>query len=191
MLDGRVQVAIDTNIKYFSQFFKNIKLPHKMSNKFENLPTQSKHSKMSMDFTPQSVKLSNLSVCLFAHMFHCFIRMTEYFIYNFAQTFNALHWQSQAQSILDIFAHLCFFMFLYFLTTCRHFLIKFCTNVLGITVLKKPFLPANFNTYNMNNNLKNNILLPENTRQKRLAILEYFDAYFSHIINLKPMFLGC
>ena len=32
----------------------------------------------------------------------------------------------------------------------------------------------------MNNNRKNNILLSENIRQKRLTILEYFDAYICH-----------
>ena len=32
----------------------------------------------------------------------------------------------------------------------------------------------------MNDNPKNNILLSENIRQKRLAILEYFDAYICH-----------
>ena len=31
--------------------------------------------------------------------------------------------------------------------------------------------------YNMNDNPKNNILMSENIRQKRLTILEYFDAY--------------
>ena len=44
----------------------------------------------------------------------------------------------------------------------------------------KPFLPDNCNKYNMNNNPKNNILLSENIRQKRLTILEYFDAYICH-----------
>ena len=32
----------------------------------------------------------------------------------------------------------------------------------------------------MNDNPKNNILLSENIRQKRLRILEYFDAYICH-----------
>ena len=32
----------------------------------------------------------------------------------------------------------------------------------------------------MNNNEKNNILVSENIRQKRLTILEYFDAYICH-----------
>ena len=32
----------------------------------------------------------------------------------------------------------------------------------------------------MNDNPKNNILLSENIRQKRLTILEYFDAYICH-----------
>ena len=35
-------------------------------------------------------------------------------------------------------------------------------------------------THNMNDNPKNNILLSENIRQKRLTILEYFDAYICH-----------
>ena len=35
-------------------------------------------------------------------------------------------------------------------------------------------------SYNMNENPKNNILLSENIRQKRLTILEYFDAYICH-----------
>ena len=46
--------------------------------------------------------------------------------------------------------------------------------------LIKPFLPDNCNTYNKNNNLENNILMSENIRQKRLTILEYFDAYICH-----------
>ena len=41
--------------------------------------------------------------------------------------------------------------------------------------LKKSFLPDNSNTYNKNDNPKNNILTSENIRQKRLTILEYFD----------------
>ena len=32
----------------------------------------------------------------------------------------------------------------------------------------------------MNDNPKNNILMLENIRQKRLTILEYFDAYICH-----------
>ena len=35
-------------------------------------------------------------------------------------------------------------------------------------------------TYNMNDNPKNNILMSENIKQKRLTILEYFDAYIYH-----------
>ena len=46
--------------------------------------------------------------------------------------------------------------------------------------LKKSFLPYNCWTYNMNDNPKNNILMLENIGQKRLAILEYFDAYICH-----------
>ena len=46
--------------------------------------------------------------------------------------------------------------------------------------MKKPFLPDNCGTYNMNDNLKNNILMSENIRQKRLTVLEYFDAYIYH-----------
>ena len=42
---------------------------------------------------------------------------------------------------------------------------------------QKPFLPDNCRTYNMNDNPKNNILLSENIRQRRLTILEYFDKY--------------
>ena len=36
-----------------------------------------------------------------------------------------------------------------------------------LCTLKKPFLPDNCNTYNMNDNPKNNILLSENIRQKK------------------------
>ena len=43
--------------------------------------------------------------------------------------------------------------------------------------IKKPFLPDNCRTYNMNDNPKNNVLMSENLRQKILTILEYFDAY--------------
>ena len=50
----------------------------------------------------------------------------------------------------------------------------------GIFLHKKPFLPDNCNTYNMNDSPKNNILLSENIRHKRLTILEYFDAYICH-----------
>ena len=39
------------------------------------------------------------------------------------------------------------------------------------------FLPDNYNTYDMNDNPKNNILVSENIRQERLTILEYFSAY--------------
>ena len=46
--------------------------------------------------------------------------------------------------------------------------------------LKNPFLPDNCRTYNKNNNLKNNILMSENIREKRLIILEYLDAYICH-----------
>ena len=38
--------------------------------------------------------------------------------------------------------------------------------------VKKPFLPDNYDTYNMNNNPKINILITENIRQKILTILE-------------------
>ena len=40
--------------------------------------------------------------------------------------------------------------------------------------------PDNCNTYNMNDNPKNNILMSENIRQKGLTILKYFDAYICH-----------
>ena len=42
----------------------------------------------------------------------------------------------------------------------------------------------------MNDNPKNNILLLENIRQKRLTILEYFDAYIYHHYQPKnlPLF---
>ena len=42
------------------------------------------------------------------------------------------------------------------------------------------FLLSLLHSYNMNDNPKNNILLLENTKQKRLTILEYFDAYICH-----------
>ena len=42
---------------------------------------------------------------------------------------------------------------------------------------QKLFLPDNCRTYNMNDNPKNNILLSENIRQRRLTILECFDKY--------------
>ena len=37
----------------------------------------------------------------------------------------------------------------------------------------------------MNDNLKNNILITENIKQKRLTILDYFDAYICHHYQLK------
>ena len=37
----------------------------------------------------------------------------------------------------------------------------------------------------MNDNPKNNILMLENIGQKRLAILEYFDAYICHLYQPK------
>ena len=40
--------------------------------------------------------------------------------------------------------------------------------------------PDNCNTYNLNHNPKNNILMSENIRQKGLTILKYFDAYICH-----------
>ena len=40
--------------------------------------------------------------------------------------------------------------------------------------------PDNCNTYNMNDNPKNNIFMSENIRQKGLTILKYFDAYICH-----------
>ena len=46
--------------------------------------------------------------------------------------------------------------------------------------IQKPFLPDNCNLYNMNDNPKNNILISENIRQKRLTILEYFDAFICY-----------
>ena len=39
--------------------------------------------------------------------------------------------------------------------------------------------------HNINDNPKNNILMPENIRQKRLGILKYFDAYICHHYQLK------
>ena len=53
------------------------------------------------------------------------------------------------------------------------------------TIPEKPFLPDNFQTYNMNDNLKNNILLLENIRQKGLTIVKYFDAYNCHYYQPK------
>ena len=47
-------------------------------------------------------------------------------------------------------------------------------------IYKFKVLSDNCNTYNENNNPKNEILLSENIRQKRLTILEYFDAYICH-----------
>ena len=41
----------------------------------------------------------------------------------------------------------------------------------------------------MNDNPKNNILLSENIRQKRLMILEYFDAYICHHYQPNKMLL--
>ena len=53
------------------------------------------------------------------------------------------------------------------------------------TIPEKPFFPDNFQTYNMNDNLKNNILLLENIRQKGLTIVKYFDAYICHYYQPK------
>lgn len=39
--------------------------------------------------------------------------------------------------------------------------------------------------YNINDNPKINMLIPEDIRQKRLEILEYFDHVFVIIINMK------
>ena len=46
--------------------------------------------------------------------------------------------------------------------------------------IEKPFLPDSCNTNNKNDNPNINILMSENIRQKRLKILEYFDAYICH-----------
>ena len=45
---------------------------------------------------------------------------------------------------------------------------------------QKPFLPDSCSTNNKNDNPKINILMSENIRQKRLKILEYFDAFICH-----------
>ena len=52
-------------------------------------------------------------------------------------------------------------------------------------IYKFKVLSDNCNTYNENNNPKNEILLSENIRQKRLTILEYFDAYICHHYQAK------
>ena len=52
-------------------------------------------------------------------------------------------------------------------------------------IYKFKVLNDNCNTYNANNNPKNEILLSENIRQKRLTILEYFDAYICHHYQAK------
>ena len=54
--------------------------------------------------------------------------------------------------------------------------------------VRKLFLPDNCQTYNMNNNPKNNILMSENIKQKGLTILEYFDAYMSEFCSSKQAF---
>ena len=46
-------------------------------------------------------------------------------------------------------------------------------------MIQKPFLPDSCNTNNKNDNPNINILMSENIKQKRLKILEYFDAYIS------------
>ena len=51
------------------------------------------------------------------------------------------------------------------------------------TIPEKPFLPDNFQTYNMNDNLKYNILLLENIRQKGLTIVKYFHAYICLLLS--------
>ena len=52
-------------------------------------------------------------------------------------------------------------------------------------IYKFKVLSDNCNTYNENNNPKTEILLSENIRQKRLTILEYFDAYICHHYQAK------
>ena len=52
-------------------------------------------------------------------------------------------------------------------------------------IYKFKVLSDNCNTYNENNNPKNEILLSKNIRQKRLTILEYFDAYICHHYQAK------
>ena len=69
--------------------------------------------------------LISLSVCLFVCMFYYFLRMMQYFFWNFPWTFNSLLWQLQAQSILGYFgSFMFFFLLLYFLRTVQHFLMK-------------------------------------------------------------------
>ena len=57
--------------------------------------------------------------------------------------------------------------------------------------LKKPFLPDNCRTYNMNDNPKNNILMSENIKQKRLTILEYMLLEYMIINICIEMFQNC
>ena len=49
-------------------------------------------------------------------------------------------------------------------------------------LLAKTFIVSDhWYIYDMNDHPKNNILVSENIRQKRLIILEYFDAYICHM----------
>ena len=57
-----------------------------------------------------------------------------------------------------------------------HFFAKSRARVTLKLVPKKSVLRID----NMNDNRKNNILMSENIKQKRLTILEYFDAYIYH-----------
>ena len=52
--------------------------------------------------------------------------------------------------------------------------------MIELTSLNELMLIKQVHQHNMNNNRKNNILILENVRQKRLTIMEYFDAYICH-----------
>ena len=51
--------------------------------------------------------------------------------------------------------------------------------------LKTKVYEAQIEADDMNDNQKNNILMSENIRQKRITILEYFDAYICYHFHPK------
>ena len=67
---------------------------------------------------------------------------------------------------------------------------KTCENWSFVSRKNHPFLLANLQFF-MNDNLKNNILMSENIRQKRLKILEYLDAYIRLIMITNTCIIQC
>ena len=113
----------------------------------QNSLNQSKSILTSVELVSQICLFVGLCVCLFLCMLHHFLRMTEYIflklcIWNFQAL---LRWSEPSKNshLLGYFCPFlsCFFFFfffctlLFFLSTVKHFLMKFCKNFLGITLI--------------------------------------------------------